>query len=73
MIRLKSKFALLIGIKLHPLPVSRISGLVKVAAVAPTELQSLKVSPSLDLVPNLNHAGLVVQTAPMSFGGIHSY
>ena len=74
MICLKSDFTLLIDIELHLLPASRISRLVKVAAVAPTEsCKSLEVYPSLDLVPNLNRTGLVVQLVPVSSRGIHSY
>ena len=62
MICLQSDFALLIGIKLHLLPVSRIAGLVKVAAVVPTEFQKLGSVSSLDLAHNLNRAALVVLT-----------
>ena len=45
--------------------------LVKVAGVAPTELQELgggsQFQPTTVLLPNLHRAGLVVQTAHVSF------
>ena len=44
------------------------AGLVKVAGVAPTESRELGGgSHGLNVLPNLHRAGLVVQTAPVSF------
>ena len=48
------------NVQLNALQISNATGLVKVAGVAPTELQELKRSRSLNLLPNLNRDGLVV-------------
>ena len=46
------------------------SELVKVAGVAPTELQELGCgSQSQPILRSLHRARLVIQTAPVSFGG----